>query len=253
MASGRGEQKQRNLRGTWPQALIHLGLSILIILSLRWALFEPYVIPSGSMIPTLLINDHILVNKFSYGLRLPFSSIWLWRWRDPKVGEVVVFRSLEQDDVYLVKRVVAVSGDRLEVVGDSHLTLNKEPAPHIKFDQPRDKEKWFAHWPEVQRQEFEGGTELENLNGVVHLVRSSSHRGAEGEPQSFDISKNHFFAMGDHRDRSSDSRVFGEVPMDRILGRASLIWLSCDETLPESPNICNPLYLRGWRMFRWIE
>src|ERR1700733_4635559 len=86
------------------------SMAVLAILAFRWALFEPYVIPSGSMIPTLLIHDHILVNKAAYGLRLPFSDSWLFRDSDPKRGDIVVFRSVDDAGYFMIKRVVGLPG-----------------------------------------------------------------------------------------------------------------------------------------------
>src|SRR5262245_4100685 len=91
---------KKSLKGTWPQAIISFFGPIVLILIIRWAIFEPYVIPSGSMIPNLLIHDHILVQKFAFGLRLPFSDKWLLHWADPKPGDIVVFRFPNNPEVF---------------------------------------------------------------------------------------------------------------------------------------------------------
>jgi signal peptidase I len=83
----------KDKRGTWPQALLTFFTPLVLIALLRWLIIEPFVIPSGSMIPTLLVHDHIFVNKLSYGIRYPFSKKYLIRWNLPKVGEIIVFRN----------------------------------------------------------------------------------------------------------------------------------------------------------------
>src|ERR1043165_3756781 len=97
------EEKPIKKKAKFGEGLGSFLLAVLAILAFRWALFEPYVIPSGSMIPTLRIHDHILVNKFAYGLRLPFQQKYLVRWSLPNRGDIVVFRSVEDSEVYLVK------------------------------------------------------------------------------------------------------------------------------------------------------
>ena len=104
---------QPDLRATWPQALLTLFGPILLFLGVRWLIAEPFVIPSGSMIPTLHIHDHILVNKLAYGVHVPFSKSWLTHWSNPKRGDIVVFRYPENPDVFLVKRAIGLPGDRV--------------------------------------------------------------------------------------------------------------------------------------------
>ncbi|MCY4513305.1 MAG: signal peptidase I, partial [Bdellovibrionales bacterium] len=106
---------------------------VLLILSIRWLFVEPYVIPSGSMIPGLLVHDHIIVNKLEYGIRYPFSSRFLWQRRIPKRGDVVVFRSVE-DRKFMIKRVVGLPGDELFLDEEGQVWINDEQLPrsHIK-------------------------------------------------------------------------------------------------------------------------
>jgi signal peptidase I len=250
------------MRGTWRQALGHLALSVLLILSIRWAFFEPYVIPSGSMIPTLLIHDHIFVNKFVYGLRLPFSMHWVWRWSEPRVGDVVVFRSLADNDIYLIKRVVAIGGETIEVSARGEITRLGKKVSSLPLSADEEIE-FFGLWPKENLKELDSfKVSLEVLEERKHLKMTSVDASSDVVVQTPTaispagkktvVPPAHFFAMGDNRDRSSDSRVFGAVPVDRILGRAAVIWLSCDATLAESPNVCDPLQLRAWRLFKSI-
>ena len=120
------QQDKKDLRATWSMALKGFLLPFLIILGFRWALFEPYVIPSGSMIPNLLIHDYILVNKFAYGFRLPFTYNYLFSWSHPKRGEVIVFRNVGAEDYFLVKRVVGLPGDTISYSSNGELVINNQ-------------------------------------------------------------------------------------------------------------------------------
>ena len=86
------------------------GIVIIIIFTFRWAFFEPYAIPSGSMIPSLLIHDHIIISKMAYGLRVPFTKKWIWQWNSPKRGDIVVFRPVKTKNIsFMIKRVVGLT------------------------------------------------------------------------------------------------------------------------------------------------
>lgn len=222
-----------------------------MILVIRWAFFEPYVIPSGSMIPTLLVHDHILVNKFSYGVHVPFSTSWLIQLSQPKRGDVIVFRSLDNKDVFLIKRVVGLAGEEIQIADDGKLIINGHPAPVRKLSE-EERQTVVATWPEDARAEYLERYEFweEMLDGRPHLTfRLASGSRFAGE--SFQVPEDSLFMMGDNRDNSSDSRDWGAVPMSHVLGRASVIWLSCEETLenlPEARQICDPRTLRWHRM-----
>ena len=97
----------------WKEGPGSFAIAILIALTIRWAVLEAYVIPSGSMLPSLLINDHIFVNKFVYGLRYPFTEEWIFRANNPVKGEVIVFKYPENIDIFYIKRVVGTAGDRI--------------------------------------------------------------------------------------------------------------------------------------------
>jgi signal peptidase I len=101
----------KNLKGTWNQAILTFLFPILLVLGVRWALFEPFVIPSGSMIPNLLIHDHILVKKFAFGIHVPFSDKWLVQWTKPSRGEIVVFKYPENPEVYYIKRLIGLPSE----------------------------------------------------------------------------------------------------------------------------------------------
>ncbi len=247
----------RDLRGTWGQALCSLFGAVLLILSIRWAFIEPYVIPSGSMIPTLLVHDHIFVNKFSYGIRLPFTTEWLLRFAQPQRGDVIVFRSVEDASVFVVKRVIGLPGDEIRVAANGQLIINGKAIERRPVEEA-EAAKLVETWPEQDRSDllekfafFE-----EDLDGRKHIAiqeRGDSLPDQEAVQGPYKVLPNSLFMMGDNRDNSSDSRVWGSLPIDRVLGRASLIWLSCEETLPEANQLCDVNTMRWERMPKGIQ
>ncbi|MEM8593980.1 MAG: signal peptidase I [Pseudomonadota bacterium] len=183
-----------------------------IVLVLRSFIAEPFQIPSGSMIPTLKIGDFILVNKFTYGLRLPVLRTKVFDLNEPERGDVMVFFP-PHDKRYFIKRVIGVPGDVIKYV-DKRLTVNGEPLAYVN---PRE----------------EDGSTLyeETINGVEHDVRVEPHNYSDNLPMSkrlrdgFTVRDGHYFMMGDNRDRSSDSRVWGDVPEENIVGKAFFVWM----------------------------
>ena len=224
-----------------------------MILGIRWAFFEPYVIPSGSMIPTLLINDHILVNKFSYGLHLPFSTKWLVRFGLPNRGDVVVFRSVDDESVFIIKRVIGLPGDEIRVKPDGLVTVNGKPYEQTKMSDQEMLDHFKAWPPEDVDALLESNHLLKEKVGErehITLYAKGQQHMAQGP---YKVPEDSLFMMGDNRDNSSDSRVWGPLPMNRVLGRATFIWLACEGTLSEAGNLCDPKTLRADRMFRGIR
>jgi len=231
-------------------------LAVAAILAFRWALYEPYVIPSGSMIPTLLIHDHILVSKFAYGLRIPFTKTWLFRNSDPKRGDIVVFRSVEDAGYFMIKRVVGTAGDKIEVEPDGYVKLNGErlETKHLDFTaDPKSQAPYYAVNQGDVGGDF-GDFEFyeENLKGVMHRAMLT-----KGAPRFFDkpysVPEDHYFCMGDNRDNSKDSRYWGSLPRENLLGKALFVWLSCEDTLPFLPFLCNPAKIRWGRFFHVLR
>lgn len=228
---------QRGLKGTWPQAISAFLLPILIILGIRWALVEPFVIPSSSMVPNLLIHDHILVLKSSLGLRWPFTDQWLTQWRAPQRGDVMVFRYPENPNVFYVKRLIGLPGDHLSIIGGK-LTVNGNSWNLEKVKSP-DDEADFDYF-------------MEDNGQKSYLVRFLANSGEWESGEEIDVPEDQFFFMGDNRDQSSDSRVWGFVPRKNLVGPAWLIWLSCDQTLVSASYICDFFTLRPQRMLKFI-
>ena len=221
-------------QGTWGQAITLFAVPLFIIFSLRWLLFEPFVIPSESMLPNLFIHDHILVRKFAYGIKSPVGDGWLWQSSTPHYGDVVVFRYPENRDVFFIKRLIGLPGDEIEVQG-----MNVKVNGRLLDLEPRSEAFQFeeAHFDKKYTIQF-----LPTQN--VDLL---------SEKKSFSVPENSFFVMGDNRNNSRDSRFWGFVPNDLLVGRAELIWLSCEETLVSMPFICNPMTLRTDRFFMRIQ
>lgn len=225
-------------------------LAVAAILAFRWLLFEPYVIPSGSMIPTLLIHDHILISKSSFGVRFPFTKTWLWERDQPKRGDIVVFRGVESD-MFMIKRVVGLPGDKIEMSLDGFLTINGEKVPVTPLENvsedPQSQTPYYRVTPEDLGGDYSDFYFFEeDLSGRKHrMILTRQGQGRYMEP--FTVPENHFFCMGDNRDNSADSRRWGALPKEHLVGKALFVWLSCEETLPFLPFLCNPAKLRWGR------
>jgi len=203
---------------------------ILAVFVLRSFLFEPFKIPSGSMIPTLLVGDLILVNKYTYGLRLPVINIKLTDGEPPKRGDVMVFRYPPKPSLDYIKRVIGLPGDQVAYL-NKRLFINGQPVS--KTPKPEyfeeDAMRYFKQFEEV-------------LDGRPHRLLTDDDRpafipGAEDfrfkencrysvEGVTCKVPEGHYFVMGDNRDNSLDSRYWGFVPDRNIVGRAFLIWMN---------------------------
>ncbi len=233
---------KKGKQATWPQALITFTLPLTLIFVLRWFVFEPFVIPSESMVPNLLIHDHILVKKFSYGLKRPVGDGWLWKYKEPQRGDVVVFRFPENRDVFFIKRLIGLPGDEV-AVQNGQISVNGKPwvlSPHFADSFP--DEDFFNYYSEAADKV---------APHTVRLFASSNH--SDAEEKKLIVPEKSYFVIGDNRDQSRDSRVWGFVPEDLLVGKASIIWLSCEETLVSAPFICDPLRLRSDRFFKTIQ
>ncbi len=233
----------KNYKTSWVRAILTFLSPILLIMGFRWTLFEPYVIPSGSMIPTLLIHDHIVVSKWPYGLRLPFTEKWVVFWNKPQVGEIVVFRYPKGRDTFFVKRIVATEGDTIEV-HEGQLIRNGVPIERQKVENKvvkdsEDEGEIFDYYQEQL--------------GTHRFISRSFRADRRVDDQKIVVPEGHFFVVGDNRDESHDSRAWGFVPLKNLIGRASGIWLSCDETLASAPFVCDPKTIRWKRLFSAID
>jgi signal peptidase I len=191
---------------------------VLIVLLLRSFLVEPFRIPSGSMMPTLLIGDFILVNKFTYGIRLPVINTKIVEMGEPQRGDIVVFRFPKDPTVDYIKRVIGVPGDRVEY-RNKQLYINGEPMKQTPLG---------VYEGDGQADEFLLSEELGTVSHDI-LVRKEDPFARGGE---FVVPEGQYFVMGDNRDNSNDSRFWGTVPEGNLVGRAFFIWMSWDSAKP---------------------
>ena len=192
---------------------------LLLVLVFRSFLFEPFKIPSGSMIPTLLVGDFIVVNKYAYGLRLPVLNSKVFEVGDPKRGDVAVFRFPQNPSVNYIKRVIGLPGDTVTWRG-KQLFINGEPVPLRKAGAYRTTDV-KCHTPDPDAMMY-----FEDLGSDGHNVLL--HAGARVRNGEWTVPEGHYFMMGDNRDGSNDSRAWGFVPEENLVGRAVAIWLNFD-------------------------
>jgi len=171
-----------------------LGLAVLVALVVRSSVVEAFWVPSGSMLPTIQIGDHLFVNKLAYGAHVPFTSYELAHWRPLRRGDIIVFVSPVDRKIDLIKRVIAVGGDTVEV-RNKRLYINGEavPDPHAAFTDPK-----------------------------IHTVVPRDNFGPVTVPAG------KFFVMGDNRDQSYDSRFWGFADEHDVKGQATFIYWSWD-------------------------
>lgn len=223
-----GQDRPSFGRRAWDQ-FSTLAFAVLIALGIRAFVIEPFRIPSGSMLPTLLIGDHLFVNKFLYGARVPLTDVRLPGLRDPERGDVVVFSvargrgggiypadqrpELPRDD--FVKRIVGLPGDRVEVKS-GQLLVNGEPVESMATQET------FID---------EGGRNLavraEELGVCEHLILDDPSRQGPELP-AFVVPPERYFMVGDNRDHSNDSRYWGTVHFDELKGPAFILYWSWD-------------------------
>lgn len=190
---------------------------LLLVFSARSFAYEPFRIPSGSLKPTLLIGDFILVNKFDYGIRLPVTHTKILSIGEPKRGDIVVFREPPTETRNLIKRVIGVPGDHI-AYKDKVLYINGKQIPQ-KFEKyGTDEEDNEGPWEVVQKQE--------NLFGIKHNIYQIP--GKENDDFDVVVPKGKYFMMGDNRDASADSRFWGFLPEENIIGKATHVWMSYD-------------------------
>jgi signal peptidase I len=227
----RARLRDENLRQPW---WLEYSASffpvILVVFVVRSFVVEPFKIPSGSMVPTLLVGDFILVNKYDYGIRLPITNTKITEGRPLQRGDVVVFRYPKDESVDYIKRVIGLPGDVVSYQ-DKQLTINGKPVPETPLPDYFDEERiGYA-------KQFE-----EDIDGRKNAILNNPAVppfivGAEDYPYRDNCTYNargvickvppgNYFMMGDNRDNSADSRYWGFAPDANIVGRAFFIWMN---------------------------
>ncbi len=193
---------------------------LLLVLVFRSFLFEPFKIPSGSMIPTLWIGDFIVVNKYAYGLRLPVGNHRFLEVGDPERGDVAVFRYPVDPRINYIKRIIGVPGDTV-TYRNKVLFINGDPVIQDQVG------SWVGEGLNRNPPGTRPVKRLEHLGEEPHHIVVYPER-PDQETQTWTVPEGHYFVLGDNRDQSLDSRAWGMVSEDLLVGRAVRIWMHWD-------------------------
>jgi len=232
------QQHQQALKkASFSENVRSLGGAVILALLIRAFLFEAFKIPTGSMIPTLQVGDHLFVNKFVYGLRVPFTHYRFVEGRAPRPGEIVVFEYPgpgEDHGKDFIKRVVGVAGDRVRLQ-DNRLLVNGQPIPTEVLGAPGPCEDATLAQCQCVRQRERLG-DMESLTQHIALSEANFRAGCRNAPDwpmeageagdavEVVVPAGHVFVMGDNRDNSSDGRYWGFLPVENTKGRAMVRW-----------------------------
>lgn len=220
--------------------LIFLG-----VFGFKSTFFEPNHIPSGSMLPTMAIGDFILVNKMQYGLKLPFSEwfgdpVYLTEFSQPEKGDIMVFEFPNERSILYVKRLVALPGDTIEVF-DNRVFVNDEEVKGEPVSKEMAKE--FLELYDKKGGLFDMDFFKVKNGPISHVVAHNKAMPIHREQMKIKVPEGHYFMMGDNRDHSSDSRIWGFVPQSHIRGKALFVWFNM--VYPWSNE---PFHFRPWRI-----
>ncbi len=240
-SAARARSKSAGVLSGWLDTFKTVFYAIILVVVVRTFAYEPFHIPSGSMIPTLLIGDYLFVSKFSYGYSkysFPFGKGMfegrVWE-TPPERGDVIVFKLPRDNETDYIKRLIGLPGDRIQM-RDEVLFINNEAVERRPVDE-YDYEDGFGLETVKVRQY------VETLpNGVSYRIIEKSDRGTLDDTEVYVVPDGHYFFMGDNRDGSSDSRVLsnvGYVPVENLVGRAEVLFFSTDGTA------------KFWQVWKW--
>lgn len=245
MAESTHDTKNIKSRKQWIiENVVSLILALLIVFIIRSSVIEAFKIPSGSMIPTLLIGDHIFVNKFAYGLKIPFSDlftdhpIYIIKRDPPKSGDIIVFMYPKDESFYYIKRVIGVPGDTVEI-RNKVLYINQKMIARDLVDSAK-SEKTFKVLDDPKYTSTNLDIFTEHLNQVDHAIMIDKTNLMSENYGPTLIPEDSLFVMGDNRDFSNDSRFWGFVPMKNVKGKAIVVWLSLWINLTDNQFIFRP-------------
>jgi signal peptidase I len=241
-------------KSTFREYADSIAVAVLVALFLRAFVVEAFKIPSGSMIPTMEVGDHIFVNKFLYGIRIPFTNIKLFEWRKPRRGEVIVFVYPVDPSKDFIKRIIGVAGDVIQVKNHT-VFVNGKPVPHEEqpggfsyWDYDEDSDRWTRK-DAFRAEERQGDGPYMTLERSIDDIDGPWPKGdleyrrahpdcaqkpcvpddavaADWDKGFYVVPKGKVFVMGDNRDNSHDSRYWGSVPLENIKGKALIVWWS---------------------------
>lgn len=226
------EKKQLTRKQYIIKETISIILIVVGVFAFRSSFYEPFRIPTGSMIPTLLIGDFIVVDKTAYGFKVPFSDsvipftnisldpIYLTDFKEPNRGDVVVFKYPEQPDLNYIKRLIGLPGDTIELIDDVVYVngVKTEANPVTPKEVIDDMDERYK--------DYNLNYFLTKTGDVTHLTQFETYINKYRTVPQFVVPQDHYFVMGDNRDFSADSRVWGFVPRANIRGQAKFIWFS---------------------------
>ncbi len=252
MAKTEEKKEEKKKEGGWAETLRTIVYALLIAFFVRTLAYQPFNIPSGSMIPTLLVGDYLFVSKFSYGysryalpLGLGFFSGRILG-REPERGDIAVFRQPPTNRDDFIKRLVGMPGDRIQMI-DGVFHLNGEPVDKRRIEDfiVEDRRGRTRRIPQY----------IETLpNGPTYTVRESlGDTGPVDNTREFVVPQGQYFAMGDNRDDSNDSRNWGFVPAENLVGRAEILFFSTDGAAGWLQPWLWPSATRFSRIFNRVE
>ena len=217
--------------------------------------FEPNHIPSGSMLPSMAIGDFILVNKMQYGLKVPFSEwfgdpIYLTEFSQPKRGDIMVFEFPKNRSILYVKRLVALPGDTIEVLNDSRVFVNDKEVKGVDVtgEERQDLRDLYDEKGRDLKMKFEKIQNGPIKHYIAHNESAMFHR----DQMKITVPEGHYFMMGDNRDYSSDSRIWGFVPQSHIRGKALFVWFNMVYPWSHEPFHIRPQRI-GTTFFNGVE
>ena len=194
-------------------------IALLIAMSLKSSIADWYVVPTGSMKPTIQVGDRIFANKLAYDLKIPFTTFRIASWEDPKRGDIVIFNS-PTDGTRFVKRIVGIPGDTISMQ-NNRLSVNGEVLRYDDFELD-------SLQPAIANRDITQEIYIENLTGHKHKIMIMPYQPSIYSFAPVSVPEGSYFMMGDNRDNSADSRYFGFVDRKEILGQATAVVISLD-------------------------